>query len=299
MTNEVHEVRPAAGQPGRHRLLPIVGGGVGITALLAHLGGGAVLVHVGLPAALTYLGLGPPHLGGGALVVGLGTLGALAMMIGKQTKGTSITTGKTLHRAHSYDSHMTFLTLGRGRAWRETTIALARIEPGDAVLDVGCGTGELTLAASARTGPGGQTSGIDASPEMIAEAQRNAVRASASIDYQVAAVEHLPFPDATFNVILSSLMMHHLPDDLKDRALSEIRRALKPGGYLLVVDFRRLITLRDRLRLPFLLHPQWRNLPSGVQDLPARMRAAGFVAVEAGETDYGPVEYVRARAGLA
>jgi demethylmenaquinone methyltransferase/2-methoxy-6-polyprenyl-1,4-benzoquinol methylase/phosphoethanolamine N-methyltransferase len=221
------------------------------------------------------------------------------MTIGKRTTRTGLTTGKTLHRARLYDAHAAFLTLGRGQTRRETTIALARIKPGDAVLDVGCGTGELTMLASTRTGPDGQTAGIDASPEMIAEARRKAARAGVTVDYRVAAVEALPYPNESFDVVLSSLLMHHLPDDLKDRALAEIRRVLKPDGRLLVLDFRQPTTLRERLALPFLLHPQWRTMPDGLQEWPARLTAAGFVAVEAGETDYSPVGYVRARVGPA
>jgi hypothetical protein len=58
MTHETHEDRPVADRPGSHRLLPIVGGGVAVAAVLAHLGGGALVMHVGIPALLVYLGLG-------------------------------------------------------------------------------------------------------------------------------------------------------------------------------------------------------------------------------------------------
>jgi len=72
--------------------------------------------------------------------------------------------------------------------------------------------------------------GIDAVPAMIAVARRKANQAGRAIDYQVAAVEALPFPDAISDVVVSSLMMHHLPDDLKGRGLAMIRRVLKPGA---------------------------------------------------------------------
>ena len=73
MTHEAHEGRSPAGRPRHHRLLPIVGGGVAVAAVLAHLAGGGVLMHVGLPALLVHLGLGaaPTNLAGGALLVGL------------------------------------------------------------------------------------------------------------------------------------------------------------------------------------------------------------------------------------
>ena len=71
--HEAHEGRSPAGRPGVHRLLPIVGSGVAVAAVLAHLGGGGMIMHVGLPALLVYLGLGgvPTNLAGGALLVAL------------------------------------------------------------------------------------------------------------------------------------------------------------------------------------------------------------------------------------
>jgi len=120
-----------------------------------------------------------------------------------------ITTGKTIHRARLYDLLGAILMLGRGRAMRDRTITLAHLEPGELVLEVGCGTGEIAMRAKARTGPTGSVAGIDPSPEMIAVARQKAAQANLDIDYRVAGVEALPFADATFDVVLSSLMMHH------------------------------------------------------------------------------------------
>jgi SAM-dependent methyltransferase len=214
-----------------------------------------------------------------------------AVAAGKQS---GITTGKTIHWARFYDPVVALLTLGRGRALREVTVDLAHINLGDTVLDVGCGTGAVTMPAKLRSRPQGQVIGIDPAPEMIAEARRKADRAGLAIDYRVAATEALPFPDATFDVVLSSLMMHHLPEDLKPRALDEIRRVLKPNGHLLVVDFKQPANIRGPLAFPmFFLH----GMPTGVEDLPTLMTDAGFGAVETGPTSYGPVGFVRASAG--
>ena len=131
------------------------------------------------------------------------------------------------------------LTLGRSQAIWRTTIALARLAPGATVFDVGCGTGDLTMRAKTRVGTAGQVYGVDAAREMIALARRKAARAGRAIDYQVASIEALPFAAATFDVVLSSLMMHHLPGELKRQGLVEIRRVLKPGGQLLVLDAKR------------------------------------------------------------
>lgn len=210
------------------------------------------------------------------------------------TEDHEITTGKTLHRARLYDLLGAILMLGRGPAMRERTIALAHLVPGESVLEVGCGTGEIALRAKARSGPRGFVAGIDPSPEMIAVARQKAARANLEVDFRIATVEALPFADATFDVVLSSLMMHHLPEDLKPRALAEILRVLKPDGRLLVVDFQEPTSRRGRLQPVWLVH---RRLPSDVQDLPALLEAAGFAGVEAGPTGFGYLGFVQGRAG--
>ncbi len=201
-----------------------------------------------------------------------------------------VTTGRTIGWARSYDAVVVILTLGRAPALRAATVELARIAPGEAVLDVRCGTGDVTMAAHARAGAAGQVHGIDAAPAMIAVARRKAAQAGQTIDYRVAAVEALPFPDATVDVVVSSLMMHHLPDDLKGRGLAEMRRVLRPGGRLLVVDLKRPMGHLGRVTLPLLVHRQMR---SGVQDLPTLVEAAGFISVEAGEAGFKPLGFVR------
>jgi len=200
------------------------------------------------------------------------------------------TAGRTIGWARHYDAFVTIVTLGRARAIRAATAELAGIAPGDVVLDVGCGTGDLTMAAHRRAGNIGRVYGIDAAPAMIAVARRKAARAGREIDYRVAVVEALPFPDATFGVVLSSLMMHHLPDDLKRRGLAEIRRVLTPGGRLLVVDLKRPMGHGGRPVLPLLVH---RHMRGGMQDLPALVEAAGFIGVEAGETRFKFLGFVR------
>jgi ubiquinone/menaquinone biosynthesis C-methylase UbiE len=205
-----------------------------------------------------------------------------------------ITTGKTIHRARFYDLLGAVLMLGRGPAMRERTIALANLVPGERVLEVGFGTGEVAMRAKARCGPRGFVAGIDPSPEMIAVARQKAARANLDVDFRVAAVEALPFADATFDVVLSSLMMHHLPEDLKPPALAEIRRVLKPGGRLLVVDFTKPTSRLGRLEPVWLVH---RRLPSDGRDLPGLLKSADFAAVEAGLTGFGYLGFVQGRAG--
>ena len=142
-----------------------------------------------------------------------------------------------VHWAKRYDLLITILTLGRERALREKMLALGRVVSGESVLDVGCGTGTLAIAAKHRVGASGSVRGIDASPEMIARAQQKAARAKVDVAFQVARAESLPFSDGQFDVVLSTVMLHHLRRASREESLREIRRILKPGGRLLVVDF--------------------------------------------------------------
>ncbi len=151
------------------------------------------------------------------------------------------TTGKLIRWAKRYDFVVQFMALGQAGRLRRLTVDRAQIKAGDHVLDVGCGTGDLTLLAQERTGPTGQVAGLDAAPEMIEVARGKAKRKHSAVDFRVGLIEQLPFPTASFDVVLSSLMMHHLPDDLKRQGLREIRRVMKPGGRLVIIDFKGLL----------------------------------------------------------
>jgi ubiquinone/menaquinone biosynthesis C-methylase UbiE len=129
--------------------------------------------------------------------------------------------------------------LGRERSFREQLIGLAHLRPGDVVLDVGCGTGTLAIAAKRHVGASGRVYGVDASPEMIVRATKKASKAGADVTFRTGVVEALPYPDAHFDVVLSSMMLHHLPRKARQQCAREIRRVLKPGGRVLAVDFGR------------------------------------------------------------
>jgi ubiquinone/menaquinone biosynthesis C-methylase UbiE len=126
--------------------------------------------------------------------------------------------------------------LGRERQFRERTVDLAGITRGHDVLDVGCGTGNLTMAVKRRAGEESEVHGIDAAPEMIQAAERKAAEKQVDVGFQVGLIEDIPFPDGKFDVVVSSLMLHHLPKDLKRQGVAEISRVLKPHGRFVGVD---------------------------------------------------------------
>lgn len=145
--------------------------------------------------------------------------------------------GLTLHEAVRYDLLVWLITLGRVRAFRERMLRFARLQSGETVLDIGCGTGSLAMAARRQVGPAGEVYGIDASPEMIERAQQKAPRSGVNVEFKVAYAQSLPFADARFDVVLTTLMLHHLPRTGRQELAREIRRVLKPGGRVLAIDF--------------------------------------------------------------
>jgi ubiquinone/menaquinone biosynthesis C-methylase UbiE len=144
--------------------------------------------------------------------------------------------GHVLHRPWAYDVVAWVHTLGRERRFRDRLIDLARLDVGESVLDVGCGTGSLAIAAKARVGSTGEVCGVDPSSEMIGHARRKAARAGVGVRFETATMQALPFPDATFDAVLSTLMLHHLPDEGRQQGIDEVARVLKPGGRFLAVD---------------------------------------------------------------
>jgi ubiquinone/menaquinone biosynthesis C-methylase UbiE len=150
--------------------------------------------------------------------------------------GASRTRGSVIHWARLYDLLTKLPGISGAKALRKAAIECAALRPGEKALDIGCGPGALALLAKARVGPEGEVHGIDPSPEMIELARKKAAGAGAAVRFQIGAAEDLPYPDASFDVVLSTLMLHHLPDDLRPQAIKEVARVLKPGGRFVAVD---------------------------------------------------------------
>ena len=199
-----------------------------------------------------------------------------------KTKDAPQTSGLTIHWAAQYDFMTSLLGLGVNRANSKMVIELAQIKPGDRVLDVGCGSGNLTLTAKTYAGPNGAVAGIDAAPEMISVARQKAAQKGLQVDFQVGLIEKIPFPDASFDVVISRLVLHHLPFELKRQGFAEIRRILKPGGFFLAADF-------EPPTNPVLAHLAsavvgQHMMQTSTRDLPALLKEAGFAEVAAGPT---------------
>ena len=189
----------------------------------------------------------------------------------------SETHGLVLKEGWRYDLHGwlidTFRFRGQARTLKRRAVALADMRPGEQALDVGCGTGTLALDVQRRVGATGRVYGIDPGAEQIARACAKAARRHLPVVFQVGVIERLAFPDQTFDVVFSTLMMHHLPDTLKRQGLAEIARVLKSGGRLVIADFTRK---QDRQGQAARFHAGG----SSLQDLAALVKDAGFEQVE-------------------
>src|SRR2546428_8219911 len=203
------------------------------------------------------------------------------------TQHGEATRGHVIHWAPVYEFVF-------GRILQRThaaVVELAALSAGDRVLDVGCGTGSLAVALRASAGPTGSVHGIDASQEMIEVARRNASKAGVDLNFQVGLAEAIPFPDGTFDLVVSQLAIHHLPDDLKQSAFAEMYRVLKPDGRCLIVDFEPPVSVPSRLVARMVLGPEMMRI--NVTDYRVLLENAGFIKVETGRTQYRLLSFVR------
>lgn len=189
-----------------------------------------------------------------------------------------------------YDPLVWVLCAGRERAVRRATLAAGGVGPGDAVLDVGCGTGALVVAARELTGPGVRVVGMDPSVPMLARARRRGNRAGVHVELVDGEAGELPFPEASFDVVMLSLVMHYLSPDQKTQAAGEARRVLREGGRAVVVDFGRSHGTLGRLQAHLMLHG---GVAANAPDLGALLSAAGLAEVSRQPSPIGALHIVR------
>lgn len=168
----------------------------------------------------------------------------------------------------------------------------ARLEPGQTVLDIGCGTGTLDVLIKRRY-PTVEVMALDPDPKALALAQRKAAKGGVAIRFDRGFADALPYKDGAFDRVFSSMMFHHLRKDDRSPALAEVRRVLKPGGRLEFLDF----SGGHHSLLGGLIHGHQAS-PTGEDRLIARMRDVGFTETRRlllRRTLFGPIAFYQAQ----
>ena len=191
------------------------------------------------------------------------------------------------------------LTL-RERTLKRRLIEQARIEPGHAVLDLGCGTGTLLIMIK-RACPAARVVGLDGDPKVLEIARRKIAAAGVDVELHEGMAYDPPLPPASFDRVLTSLVLHHLSTDEKRRTLAAMRRLLRPGGQLHIADFG-----KPQNMLMWLISTGFRFFDGSERTganldgrLPSLVEEAGYQSVAETErhmTLFGTLAFVRAEA---
>lgn len=157
--------------------------------------------------------------------------------------------------------------------------AIASLQPGETVLDLGSGGGFDCFLAARAVGDKGYAIGVDMTPEMIAKSRRNAEKAGlGNVDFRLGELENLPVADGIVDVIVSNCVINLSPE--KERVFSEAFRVLKPGGRLAISDVVATAELPDDLKKDMAFHTGCIAGASSIQALESMLRRAGFEHIQ-------------------
>jgi ubiquinone/menaquinone biosynthesis C-methylase UbiE len=166
-----------------------------------------------------------------------------------------------------------------------------KLHSGVSLLDIGCGTGSLLLAAAEMSPYPVSALGIDPSQAMLSASRRKAERRGLPVEFRPGLIEDLPVPDASVDRVFLTLMVHHLPPKTLEAGLAEIHRVLRPGGFALLVDFS---AVRNPIFAFFAVHFLNRSFRKQIlYGLGPELRSAGFDTVTLVEKWMWAVEVYR------
>ena len=130
-------------------------------------------------------------------------------------------------------------TTGYGRAYYRRAAQSLPVEAGMTLIDLGCGTGSLTMAMARKLGHSGRITGIDLADKQLSHARHKQLQTDLPIEFVKGSVAHLPFADASVDGISISQVLHALPPDIRQGMISEACRVLKPGGFFGIIEWSR------------------------------------------------------------
>ncbi len=156
--------------------------------------------------------------------------------------------------------------------------AIARLKPGEVVMDLGSGGGFDCFLAAREVGADGCVIGVDMTPQMVSKARRNAQKAAlGNVEFRLGEIEYLPVADGSVDVIISNCVINLSPD--KAQVFRDAFRVLKPGGRLAISDVVASCELPESIRNDLELHSACVAGASQIEELEGYMRAAGFEQV--------------------
>lgn len=195
-------------------------------------------------------------------------------------------TGLVLSGLRRYNLFTTvYFRGGQGRLLQEI-VDRSGLRPGEDALDVGCGPGKLVRALGHRTGPGGSATGVDPSPEAIAYSRHR----DPHHRYLCSPAQELALPDAAFDVVTCTFVMHHIPEEHRVAALAQMWRVLRPSGRLVLADahpsalVRAVFRASDRVRRT---RPVDRFAAVDIRNYMAALEEVGFAEPEFAELGSG------------
>jgi len=156
--------------------------------------------------------------------------------------------------------------------------AIAALQPGEVVLDLGSGGGFDCFLAAKQVGEAGRVIGVDMTPEMVATARENALSSGyANVEFRLGEIEALPVADASVDVIISNCVINLSPE--KERVLREAYRVLKPGGRLAIADIVATAPMSEEVRNDLALLAGCVAGAAPIEAITSMLREAGFVRV--------------------